>query len=206
MICYPSTDTYIIFYSQGTCGAFISSLIYEFLIEPDQIIPISERGDAHKRANYYTNNWRIQRNQTDKVFPTFKNITPINPHIPLIIQQHELPQGEEDYKFILQKFPKNKLIFIRYTENNIPIIEKNIDYKLNSLEMISKYKTSINLNYLNLELNQNFKHTILEFNDIIFNSDKILKILSGITKSPINNTVAENYKDYLKKQNIHAIY
>jgi hypothetical protein len=206
MICYPSTDTYIIFYSQGTCGAFISSLIYEFLIEPDRIIPISERGDAHKRANYYTSNWRLQRNQPGNFFPNFKNITPINPHIPLIIQQHELPQGEEDYKFIFQKFPKNQLIFISYKENNIPIIEKNIDYKLNSLEILSKYKTSINLNYLNLKPNQNFKHTILEFDDIIFNSNKILKILSNVTKSPINNIVISNYEDYLKKQNIHAIH
>lgn len=206
MISFPTVDTYLVFYSPGTSGAFISSLIYEFLVEPKQIIPIGERGDAHERARYYISNWRIRRGQFDKVFPTYKNITPINPSIPLIIQQHELPANNEDYDFLLNKFPKSKLIFISYTEKDIPIINENIERKLNSIEMLSKYKTDIDLNYLNLKVDEKYKHRILDFNDITVAPLKILQILSDITKKSVNNVVATNYKDYLKKQNAYAIF
>jgi hypothetical protein len=187
---YINTEVYVVWYGPGTCGSFISTLIYDFLYGASNI-SIGNRGDAHDRKIMCEKNWDRKGVNSQPGLTDDYEIFPLDPDMPLIMSGHYEP----NLKKLFYRYPKCKLIHIESTFKDLPRIEKNLMFKLG----IEKYRNY--LKHLNVSIPNEYPHFILSMYDIIYNKKRTLKTLSLITKKPITKEILSVYDEYLEKQN-----
>jgi hypothetical protein len=128
---YSDTDAYLITYGWGTSGSFISSLIYDFLFDPEDFIPFSEEGNSHERLVNCYNNWDAPQeyarhpNRRSMGF-VYDHVSPIKSDIPLIMLDHNFP----NFNDLFSIYPKCKVIAISFTPKDVPRIKGNTFYKI----------------------------------------------------------------------------
>lgn len=208
---YPDTETYLVSYCWGSCGSFISSLIYDFLFEYEPIIPFSEAGNSHNRAVSCSKNWSVRPTATlsKRLFLQGKGIynfvSPLNPNKPLIMLDHNFPNFDELFSI----YPKCKVIVISITPSDIPRVKGNLFYKVLEpdgilTEFNPNDKFRVADNFMNVNVTYSGEHsdniTVLPIYDIIHCKKKTLSLLSQITGKPITEKIVGIYDDYIAAQ------
>lgn len=213
---YPDTEVYLVSYCWGTCGSFISSLIYDFLFNPEEVIPFSKEGNSHERLINCHNNWNVRQEYNTHPFRRevgfiYDHISPINSNKPLILLDHRFPVFDNLFSI----YPKCKNIIISFTPKDVPRIKGNTFYKLkllksNSLETVQDFNTykhniaAIEEKFMNLDLKCPVEYSkninVLPMYDIIHHKEKTLMLLSQVTQRPITKKITEIYNQYLEAQ------
>lgn len=125
---FPTTETFLIDWLGGTCGAFITMLMYNILF-PEHEVEISPtyNGAAHTNQNIIANRLHKFNKLFDKTDwgHSYKFVDPIFPSKPLILYDHEVPNLDEFF----DKFPIGKIIVIRISNKMIPLLIGNFFYK-----------------------------------------------------------------------------
>ena len=91
---FPNTETYMVTWLGGSCGAFITSLVYQFVVKPTDNFTFSKFGNAHGTAlNDCERNWRhINSMEFRELYrakvPIFLAVDPIKSSSPLIMFVH----------------------------------------------------------------------------------------------------------------------
>lgn len=187
---YSDTEVYTVWYGPGTCGSFISTIIYDF-IHGSSNIEFGDRGDSHERKIKCEYNWDRRGVENQPGLTDDYDICPVDPTKPLIITGHHTPNFEK----LFHRFPKCKLIHISSGVRDLPRIQKNLVAKL-GFDSTPHY-----LKFLEASPPAEYPHFILPMNDIIYNKKRTLKILSSITRRPVTEEIEQTYDDYLRKQN-----
>jgi len=200
---FPDTPLYLVSYTRGTSGAFISSLICDFLYGIDKTT-FSNSGNAHPRLLRCWKNLKINEVSQKKwiylhSYPPYEIVMPENPLRPLVINTHHFPNFERLFKI----YPKAEPIIITYTANDVPLIHNNILYKTDtpntSLENNSKM-IEVTQEHSENTIIPDFKHYKLPFFEIMNNKNKTLAMLSQITGKPITKEIDNLYNEYLLAQ------
>ena len=129
MISYPNTETYLVNYSGGSCGAFIVTLLSLFVYNLEKSEP-SQYGNSHSGMDYCTNLWESESSFT--YHQRFYNkeavhlhVNPANLNNPFILYDHLEPL----WKLLFEKYPKCINILITYSKNEIPRLLGNVHFK-----------------------------------------------------------------------------
>jgi hypothetical protein len=127
---FPSTETFLITWLGGTCGAFIYMLIYNILFSNAKLeISPSKNGHAHTNQRLVINKLCHTNNSNDWKH-IYKVVVPKFPKLPFILVDHE----ETDLEAYFDRFPIGKIIVIRFDERMVPLLQGNLFFK-NTLEM-----------------------------------------------------------------------
>ena len=130
---FPSTETFLINWLGGTCGAFISMLTYNILFPNCKIkISPSKYGNAHTNQQIITLLYRFN-NETfinDNYTHPYEIVDPKFPNSPLVLFDHAIPK----LNIFFNKFPVGKIIVIRFDKRMVPLLHGNLFFK-NTLEL-----------------------------------------------------------------------
>jgi hypothetical protein len=211
---YTDTEVYYVSYGWGTCGSFVSSLLYDFLFGIEEIIPFSKEGNSHGRLINCYKNWDVTEKYSSQVIkrsagPVYDHVRPINKDIPLIIFDHFFPVFDD----LFSVYPKCKLIIISSTPQDAQRIRGNIFYKVfkdmrmrKELEFDKNQPDTVRLagEFMNVNIKcpeQYSKNVnVLPMYDIIHNKMRTLTLLSQVTNKPITEKIIETYDKYIEAQ------
>lgn len=182
---FPNTETFLINWWGGTCGAFITMLMYNILFPNEQIeIAPSDNGNAHTNQSVIRKLYRVNKNIiSNNMRHPYKIVGPLFLGKPLILFDHEEP----DLDVFFDKFPLGKIIVIRFNNKMVPLMHGNFFFKT-----IMEYALN--------EDNDAWKRFYKE-NDILIGYNSPKDIPSEIIKQLINQmTESYNIKHYYSEQ------
>ena len=131
---FPNTETYLVTYMGGSCGTFITSLVYQFVMnEPVTGFAFSKFGNAHEISsiNDYGKNWKninASVNYADLLNKKVSRFSAVNPLIssqPLILYDHVVPNLDE----LFTKYPLCKNIVIEIDKRTSNRVQGNLFFK-----------------------------------------------------------------------------
>lgn len=183
---FPDTETYLINWLAGGCGAFITMLVYN-IVYPNMEIKISpsKYGHAHTNQQVIPNTLYIYNENfvQDDYSHSYKTVDPISPIKPLILYDHVVP----DLDILFDRYTKAKNIVIRVSDKMIPLLHGNVFYKTT---MDFDYTLRKNTYWEQLKRN----YTFLKDYDTPYNAppEVIEKIIRNISDGYV---VEEYYSD-----------
>jgi hypothetical protein len=126
-ISFPDTPTYAITWMGGSCGAFITSLVYQFVEVSVNKYKFSQYGNAHDVAlKQCEKNWTsISDKRYEDNEPIYKTINPLFKNRPLILFGHLIP----DFDGLFYKYPLCKQIIVTVDENMVQRMNGNFFFK-----------------------------------------------------------------------------
>jgi hypothetical protein len=128
---FPSTETYLITWLGGSCGAFITSLVYQFVVKPVDDFAFSKFGHAHGIAlDECIKNWNriipvVHSDLYKEKISVFSSVDPICPSQPLILYDHLIPNLDE----LFTKYPLCKNIVIEMDKRTVNRVQGNLFFK-----------------------------------------------------------------------------
>lgn len=128
---FPDTETYNVTWLGGSCGAFITALIYQFVVKPTDNFTFSKFGHAHGTSlDECERNWKNINSIKfpelyNKKIPVFLTVDPIIPSKSLILFGHTPPDLDELHK----KYPLCKSIVIEIDKRTINRVQGNLFFK-----------------------------------------------------------------------------
>jgi hypothetical protein len=128
---FPNTETYLVTWLGGSCGAFITSLVYQFVVSPIDDFTFSKFGHAHGVAlDKCVGNWkninsvRYADFYEEKV-SVFSSVDPLISSRPLILYDHLVPNLDE----LFTKYPLCKNIVIEMDKRTVNRVQGNLFFK-----------------------------------------------------------------------------
>ena len=125
---YPDAEVYLITWLGGSCGAFLTSLVYEFVFDTKEPKIFSKHGNAH--ANLKRTNWRPLSDQigySPNVVKIYECVVPKDPAKPTIFYDHLTP----DWNKLFAIYPKCKNIIISVSPEDQWLVSRNLFLKYN---------------------------------------------------------------------------
>lgn len=128
---FPSTETFLVTWLGGSCGAFITSLVYQFAVKPVDNFAFSKFGHAHGIAlDECVKNWRNinsvhYADLYEKKISVFSSVDPLISSQPLILYDHVVPNLDD----LFTKYPLCKNIVIEMDERTINRVQGNLFFK-----------------------------------------------------------------------------
>lgn len=126
-ISFPDTPTYGVTWMGGSCGAFITSLVYQFLNVSLSKYQFSKYGNAHSVAlDDCERNWRsVDGKLYEQTEPIYKIINPLFKSRPLILFGHLIP----DFDGLFYKYPRCKQIIVTVDNRMVERMNGNFFFK-----------------------------------------------------------------------------
>lgn len=203
-----NNETYLISFTTGCCGVFIKTILEQILAQ-DHIAyqRVIEFPNTHAHDVSFWNN-----SEGDSTFYPFMPASTIDDKKdyqsilttyddkPLTYREHNAPNWESFFSI----FPNGKNIVITFSEKMTKYIVNFAYHKLGKNYELNTYNTHMfpfSYKYPLVVPNE-YKDKVFEIKleDILFNKEKVLGLLSIITNKPIPNFVDKTYDNYIKAQ------
>ena len=131
---FPNTETYLVTWMGGSCGAFITSLVYQLVMNEPVLVDdfvFSKFGHAHgasldKCVRYWNNIGSVRYAELYKEkIPVFLAVDPLISSYPLILYDHVVPDLDE----LFTKYPLCKNIVIEIDKRTSNRVQGNLFFK-----------------------------------------------------------------------------
>jgi hypothetical protein len=221
-----NNDCYLVTYAGGTCGAFISALLYLWLNDDPQVLEFPYLGCSHDHDKLLELNW-ANRDYSSFSEQAYVNNRPLDSSKPFIVRQHY----HVDEELLNKLYPRNLHFYISFTAHEKMIIAAFLYFKQFVIEFNSNHNAMSNEtklwfnqfgkifdpNALSMKqrrlliesiidhrFSTQWNHTqpenavILKLSNILRHPEAIMWQISKAIDKPIPDNVRQTYNNYLE--------